>query len=374
MIIAVYCVLLIATIIYSVLIYQVQKEVTHNADTHHKIEDPKICIIISVRNESRHIAQTLESILCNDYPAEHYDILVINDHSTDKTAEIVSKFKKVTLLHLPIGIYGKKAAITFGIQNTNANKIILTDGDCIVEKDWILHHSSALDNTYINTGWIFLKEERNFLSAVQAMDVAATLAITKWAIKKEYFALGNGANMSIRRNILQGEWYSGNEHIASGDDIFLFEKIFKKDPSKIGFIDGMNGSVTTYGQPSWSSLLAQRLRWAAKQAITSSKRVFIFQSVIAVYLFLLYGVLLWLLWNWTSFGYIVIISLGIKFIVDYQLLKKIQSQYAKPSTTFFVLAWILYPIFYFILAFAALFRINVKWKDRPTLSDTKKAL
>lgn len=108
MIIAVYCVLLIATIIYSVLIYQVQKEVTHNADTHHKIEDPKICIIISVRNESRHIAQTLESILCNDYPAEHYDILVINDHSTDKTAEIVSKFKKVTLLHLPIGIYGKR--------------------------------------------------------------------------------------------------------------------------------------------------------------------------------------------------------------------------------------------------------------------------
>lgn len=76
-------------------------------------------IIIPARNEEKNIGSCLESILKNHYPASHYEIIVIDDFSTDLTGSIVQdlarQHKNVRLLLLkdlledPINSYKKKA-------------------------------------------------------------------------------------------------------------------------------------------------------------------------------------------------------------------------------------------------------------------------
>src|SRR5437868_4028372 len=50
----------------------------------------RISVIIPARNEEKNIKACLDSIAAQSYPAQSFEVLVVNDHSTDKTAEIVN--------------------------------------------------------------------------------------------------------------------------------------------------------------------------------------------------------------------------------------------------------------------------------------------
>ena len=98
---------------------------------------PRTAVIIPAFNEGNIIQQTIESVLANDYPCE--EILVIDDGSTDNTAEIVSaKFgqnPKVKLITKENS--GKADAINTGIAKTNCEIVVCIDGDTVLAPDAI---------------------------------------------------------------------------------------------------------------------------------------------------------------------------------------------------------------------------------------------
>ena len=65
------------------------------AGTMHKKNTTKISIIISARNEEQNITHCLQSILVQTYPADLFEIIVVDDHSTDNTVQIVKSFDKI---------------------------------------------------------------------------------------------------------------------------------------------------------------------------------------------------------------------------------------------------------------------------------------
>src|SRR5215467_16082073 len=69
-------------------------------------ELPLVTIVIPCRNEEKHIARCLDSILANDYPEDRMEILVIDGMSEDKTREIVAdyevQFSRIRLLDNPL--------------------------------------------------------------------------------------------------------------------------------------------------------------------------------------------------------------------------------------------------------------------------------
>jgi poly-beta-1,6-N-acetyl-D-glucosamine synthase len=87
----------------------------------------RITIIIPVRNGANWIAAKIRSLLDSDYPAELMDILVISDGSSDGTDEIVQAYadSRIKLVSLPAG--GKARAVTYGLQHTSSEIIVLTD-------------------------------------------------------------------------------------------------------------------------------------------------------------------------------------------------------------------------------------------------------
>jgi glycosyltransferase involved in cell wall biosynthesis len=101
---------------------------------------PKVSIIIPARNEEREIEQALQSVLHLDYP--DYEILVVNDRSTDRTPEILTRMherypqlKLATVSELPRGWLGKNHALHFGAEQAQGELLLFTDADIVFQPD-----------------------------------------------------------------------------------------------------------------------------------------------------------------------------------------------------------------------------------------------
>ena len=103
-------------------------------------------IIIAVRNEEDAIAGCIESVKNLDYPQHLFEVLIIDDDSTDHTLKILQKSialsSNIKLLfskdyNSAEQSFGKKKAIEYGILNSCHEWIVTTDGDCLVPADWL---------------------------------------------------------------------------------------------------------------------------------------------------------------------------------------------------------------------------------------------
>ena len=89
---------------------------------------PRVTALIDTYNHERFIAQAIESVLAQDFPASEMEILVVDDGSTDDTAERVRKFgSRVRYLHKPNG--GQASAFNFGIPQSQGEIVAFLDGD-----------------------------------------------------------------------------------------------------------------------------------------------------------------------------------------------------------------------------------------------------
>ena len=101
----------------------------------------KVSVVIPAYNEASNIAETIRAVLAQEYA--DFEVIVVNNASTDNTAEIVSQFP-VTLVHETRK--GLLWARECGRIHAKGDIIANIDADCIPEKNWI---SKAV--TYFNT-------------------------------------------------------------------------------------------------------------------------------------------------------------------------------------------------------------------------------
>ena len=88
-------------------------------------------MIVACRNEEEKLPLLLDCIARQDYPKELFEVIIVDDNSTDKTFEIASEFAGSTkLIVLNNKGNGKKQAVRTGIEASSGNLIITTDADC----------------------------------------------------------------------------------------------------------------------------------------------------------------------------------------------------------------------------------------------------
>lgn len=106
-----------------------------------------ISIIIPTYNAEKTIAQTSEYLLKQNYPKNQYEIIVVDDESTDDTIEIVKKFKKVKIFKQTHK--GPASARNLGAKHSKGNIFLFTDQDCIPDKNWIKYMVEPFKNPEI---------------------------------------------------------------------------------------------------------------------------------------------------------------------------------------------------------------------------------
>jgi len=253
-------------------------------------------IIIPARNEAENIGNCLLSILNQNYSTNLFEIIVVDDHSTDNTALIVSQFKathnNIVLIKLADELQGKKLnaykkkAIDTAIQQAKGSWIITTDADCIAPKNWLFLFDQYIkkNNSLFVAAPVMFTTNKSIISKFQYIDFMALQAATAAAVSVGFHSMCNGANLAYNKQaFFNVNGFKGIDNIASGDDMLLMNKIKATYPKQIGYLFTSDAIVLTAPMPNWTSFLNQRIRWASKADKYQDKSLL--PVLFAVYLF-----------------------------------------------------------------------------------------
>ena len=198
-----------------------------------------VSVIVCAKNEAENIQNFLPSILEQDYP--NFEVIVINDASTDGTLEVIEEFQKldprikiVNVVNNEAFWGNKKYALTLGIKKAQNEHLIFTDADCAPQSiHWLRHMASGFSeekSIVLGYGGYF-QYKKSFINKLIRFETLLT-AIQYFS----YAKLGNtymgvGRNLAYTSNLfykLNG--FASHLQVRSGDDdLFVNEAATNKN-------------------------------------------------------------------------------------------------------------------------------------------------
>ncbi|RQO30900.1 hypothetical protein DBR32_09315 [Taibaiella sp. KBW10] len=346
-----------------------------NAFSEHK---PTFSIIIPARDEAGNIAACLQSILRNTYDADRFEIILIDDFSTDETVSIAQKILSAPHRILQLKDYlspeetlnaYKKKALEIAIGMANGSYILTTDADCILPPNWLALYAQQLEDPAIHfiaapVSFTPFDHHRSWLYYFQSLDFMTMQGIT---IASNRLGLGNmcnGANMLFSKVAFDAvEGYKGIDHKASGDDMMLMQKINMRFPGSIRFLFSQEAIVETPVQPTLKHFINQRIRWASKaDSYPQFKMTLI---LLAVYLFnvnLLFLTIVSLCIP--AYCAVLLLCLSIKIVAELYFLYPVSRFFHKANELlFFIFLQPLHILYIIIAGFLGKFG-KYSWKGR----------
>lgn len=334
-----------------------------------------VSIIIPFRNESENILNCLNSIINQDYPKEQYEIIFIDDSSTDDSLKkLISAAKPSNVFIYSMADSNikkafKKKAVSYGINKSKGEIIATTDADCIHGKNWLRKLVRQFDSqTALISGPVMFVPDEKIFSKIQSLEFAGLILVGAGLIGIGKPTICNGANLAFRRSVfIELDGYSSHQHLSSGEDELLMQKIASKNKYKIKFCWDKDAVVYTKPNKNLGEFLAQRKRWASKSLHYENKNLIL--HLIVLYLFyigLLFQLILVFLLS-KAFIISLFISLSVKIFIEFiLLLNGSKLLFDRSLLKFLVMAEIFQIIYLLYAGLAGLFG-NFKWKDRQLL-------
>lgn len=299
----------------------------------------RFSVIIPARNEEKNIGTLLSTLEHQDYPRHLYEVIVVDDHSEDRTAAIVNRFAGTKLISLDgeeRNSY-KKYGIEKAIEISSGDLIVTTDADCTVKKHWLSSIASFHETT--NAGFIVapvvFNNKDSILEKFQVLDFLSLQGITAASVHRKMLSMCNGANLIYKKKLFEAvNGFTGIDQIASGDDMLLMHKIAKKFPEQIRYMKSQSTIVTTAPMSTWKEFFNQRIRWASKATYYEDKKIFL--VLLLVYLFNLSLLVLfvagfWEYNNWIALGLLLLL----KTVVEWIFISRVASFFHKRKLLFF---------------------------------------
>jgi len=367
----VFILLLIHYLVFLSIIYKGLSKL-NTADSSYQIKDEFVSVIIPFRNESENILKSLKSIEAQSYPQEKFEVVYVNDSSTDDSPEILEKNRSrenIRIISLPedysISAH-KKRAVRYGIEKSTGEIVVTTDADCIHNEDWL---KSLLKNMDDETGFMsgpveFIDDEK-FFSKIQKIEFAGLVLTGAGLIGAGKPTICNAANIAYKRKVYnEVGGFKDQLNLSSGDDELLMQKIAKDTNYDIKFSTDKKSIVRTSSNKSLGEFYQQRKRWASKGLFYRDKSLIL--KLILIYLFYI-GLIIQVYFSIFLSRYFIltlVASLLLKLFFEFRIVikgKRILFPYLSLKT--FIVAE-LFQVFYLIITgFAGVFG-NLRWKER----------
>lgn len=333
--------------------------------------DPLISVIVPVRNEAETILQLLTDLDQQSYRA--FEVIIADDASTDHTSALVQTFiptasYPLQLLTLTNDFTAspKKRAIAQSIAIAKGRLIVTTDGDCRVGRNWL----AALADCYAKTGArlisgpVTFTAERSVFDAVQTVEFASLIGSGACTMALKHPTMCNGANLCYEKEaFIEVGGFSGVDHLASGDDEFLMQKIAAHYPDGIRFLKSSEAIVWTKPHRTIRGFYNQRRRWASKWRAYQTYG----PSLLAVFVFLsnaapVIALLGWL-GNYWSAGF-TLLTIGLKILPEFVYLRQVLLFLQKRKAVVAIpLTQLIYPFYVLFFGLAAQSK-GYTWKGR----------
>ncbi len=172
-----------------------------------------ISVIVPTFNGEETIANCLNSLLNQSYKGE-YEVIVVNDGSTDKTSDVVKKYP-VRLLAQEHR--GPAAARNLGARNTSGDILLFTDDDCVAEKNWIEEMMKPFDNPEIaGVQGRYKTKQRSLIARFAQYEIEERYERMR---RHKYIDFIGSYSAAYRKNVFLKEGgFDESFPIASGED------------------------------------------------------------------------------------------------------------------------------------------------------------
>jgi len=330
-------------------------------------------IIVPFRNEAKNLPSLLESFSVLNYNVDKFEIILVNDDSLDDFQKIVDEFtaKNSTIQFRIIqnirkSLSPKKDAIETAIKKAQFGWIVTTDADCEVPNNWLNNFNSFLQKNKVKmiVAPVVYTVENKFLQHFQNLDFLSLQGTTIGSFGMNRPFMCNGANLCYAKEaFFEVNGFDRNNEIASGDDVFLMEKILDKFPLGVKYIKNIESIVKTKPQSNLKELIQQRIRWAAKTGSTKSmfgKMVGLIVLTTNFYWILLLVLALFQQISWQYVGLFFLVKLNIDFVLLYKTTEFFKQ---KESMKKYLYSSFIYPFFNVYVAIASFFK-GYQWKGR----------
>ena len=225
-----------------------------------------ISIVISAKNEDDQISSLLNSLKNVEYPKENFEIIVVDDNSTDLTFSKAGDFKN-ELTNLKVikaedkKYPGKKGALALGINNAVKDYILITDADCIVSPAWLKRYSvkfhEGYDFLFGNAPFI---NKPGFINAISRFENLRTFFLYTTACKLHLPYSAAARNFGFKKSSYYNiKGYENTNETLSGDDDLLIREAVKYK-MRIGYIPDKDAVVYSESKETLKEYLIQRTR------------------------------------------------------------------------------------------------------------------
>ena len=339
---------------------------------------PSIAVVVPFRDEVDTLPYLLASLALQDYPADRYEVILVDDHSSDGGGDAgrwswgeTQHVAPIRVLRLADHVDGettvahKKAALALGIAHSSADLIVTTDADCTWPRGGLRQlargYATGAD---VLLGPVTVEPATDLCAAFQGLDFLGYQLFTAATVAAGTPALANGAHFAFRRTAFERVGgYAGVDHLPSGDDVLLLHK-FMAAGMRVACSTAPAAVVTTRPEIDWPALWRQRLRWAGKAGEYGSPVLQLAQGLAYLTsLGIVAGLLIGLLRD--DFFTWAVLAWGMKALVDYTLLRDVARHYGQEG----LLKWygavqLVYPFYLVAVGTAALLGMKAAWKGR----------
>jgi cellulose synthase/poly-beta-1,6-N-acetylglucosamine synthase-like glycosyltransferase len=251
--------MLAAVSVYKAFIYQLgRKKVTTSK--------PKLSIVIAVKDEEKNIISLIDSLEKLNYPNENFEVIIVDDNSSDKTAELIKP--KISGKHNYIFIKaenkefkGKKGALSIGIKNAKYNFIVITDADCKHKINWLSALAGGLDYGYdFVFGIAPILSGKTLIQKFSAFENLRNTYLTIAAVGLNIPYSAAARSFAFRKTSFEkvGGYGKTTETLSGDDDLLIREAV--KHKMLIGTVVDPDTFVYSHAPKSFNEYFKQKHR------------------------------------------------------------------------------------------------------------------
>jgi cellulose synthase/poly-beta-1,6-N-acetylglucosamine synthase-like glycosyltransferase len=332
-----------------------------------------VSVIIAVRNEENAIGRCLESILAQDYPRDHYEIITVDDGSSDQTRAIITQFQHAhstirLIVHSePSAPGNKRMALLEGIKEAKGDILLFTDGDCTAKPGWISGMSAALrEPVSFAAGPVVEIPAPGILQKLSRIEFLGLIGVAAGLLKAGAPIFCNGANIAYRKTDFEAQGGFGPDSHFSDDEAVL-QRFHLRNKESVAFVIDPAAVVSTQSPRDLRSFWMQRVRWSSKRGAYDNKSILV--RLTGLYLFFVIafcGIALSV--QFPSLLKIVVPVLAAKFLLDWLVIRKAAALLEQSASLWHLfIAEVLHVPYIVLAAFQGQIG-SLRWKGAPVRS------
>jgi cellulose synthase/poly-beta-1,6-N-acetylglucosamine synthase-like glycosyltransferase len=275
----------------------------------------------------------LGSLYGQNYPASLFEVIFIDDHSTDNTWHLLQEahhnYPSLMAIKLAapanINYSFKKLAIEAGIRAARGKLIVTTDADCRFNTSWLSTLADFYETQHAKfiAAPVLMKDKGNLLTVFQSLDFLTLQGITGASVQRRFHSMCNGANLAYERDaFFEVKGFEGIDTIPTGDDMLLMHKIYLQHPDKVFYLKSPAVIVETEPALSWPAFFHQRIRWASKADKYQDKRIIAVLTMIYTLNFFFLVLAIASFWKYTWLFFFVILLLA-KILIEFPFVQSV---------------------------------------------------